>query len=455
MTSGEVVRAVWVLTEERRGRILVNLLSEARMRAEPREGFAIPAVIFALVVMSMLAMVSLITARDEQLSSRAMHESAGAFYAAEAGYNQLLATWNDSLTNTLQPGDSLLLGWQSLEGGARYRGVISRYDNGGGGQKMFALTVEGRGAGPAGGQRVVSVGLTPGGGVSLNLDGAFVLNSTFNVGKGGGVVVDGNDNIPPGWGGVCDAPGPAQPGIVTDDPSTVNEEGSPTITGDPPIQVAPFDTAAFDALFDQLVAMADITFPPGVQPKDGTHQILPVENPPGVCDTSMDTNWGAPEDPTHPCFDYYPIIYAPEGFDFKAQPDHAGQGILLVDETAQLENGFSWYGLIMAKGDIQIEQGKGGYQPANIYGALYTRNDNSSTKLAGPQWHDSIGGVIVKIPNGDPPIVDPHIDVPGSSLYYSSCALERLEELSSMSTGGGGSAGVKPLSSRAFGELLR
>ncbi len=436
------------------GRIMNGLLSETRASLRDCEGFAMAMVIFALLLMSTVAVGALLTAGDEQRSSRALGESGGAFYAAEAGVHEVWATWPDSLVATLVPGDSMVLGWQSLDGGARYRGVISRYDNGGGAQKMFALRVEGRGPGAAGGQRVVSLMLTSGGGgVSLNLDAAFVLNSTFNIGAGGGVVVDGNDNIPPGWGGVCDAPGPAQPGIVTDDASTVNQEGSATITGDPPIQVAPFDTAAFDALFDQLVAMADITFPPGVQPKDGTHQILPVENPPGVCDTSVDTNWGAPEDPTHPCFDYFPIIYAPEGFDFKTQPDHAGQGILLVDNTAQLENGFSWYGLIMAKGDIQIEQGKSGYQPANIYGALYTRNDNSNTKLAGPMWHDSIGGVITGPVN--PKVIPPHIDVPGSSLYYSSCALQRIEQLSSMSTGGGGSGGVTRLSSRSFGELLR
>ncbi len=171
------------------------------MRAEAREGFAIPAVIFALVLMSLLAMVSLVTARDEELSSRAMHESAGAFYAAEAGFNPLLATWNDSLTNTLQPGDSLVLGWQSFDRGASYRGVISRYDNGG--QKMFALTVEGRGRGAAGGQRVVSVMLITATG-TMSVDGGFVGMGTLDVGSGGGVVVDGNDNIPPGWGGVCD-----------------------------------------------------------------------------------------------------------------------------------------------------------------------------------------------------------------------------------------------------------
>ncbi len=349
----------------------------------------------------------------------------------------------------LDPGDTLDLGWQTLDNGASYQAMIQRYDNDWSGiQTLFALTVEGRGAGPAGGQRVISFGLTNNP-ISISLEGAFVLNSDFEVGIGGGVVVDGNDSIPPGWGGDCDPPGPAKPGLVTDDLSKIDAEGSPTFRGDPPILVAPFDTLAFDVLFDELVAIADHTFPVGVQ-LDESYQIEPVKTG-GICDTSVPTNWGAPEDPNHPCFDYFPIIYAPGGFNFKTQPDHAGQGIILVDEEAQLENGFSWYGLIMARGDIQVEQGKSGYEPSYIYGGLYTRNDMSDTKLAGPMWYDSIGGPPWIDGPIKPKIVTPHIDVPGSQLHFSSCAMKRVEMLSSIATNGA----VERLTSRAWGQALR
>ncbi len=396
-----------------------------------------PMIIFALVVMGTVAVAAMLTAGDEQRSARAVRESGAAFYAAEAGLNQVWATWDDTLVANLAPGDSLDLGWQTLDNGASYRAVITRYDNGSGitvtDPVLLGMMVEGRGPGPLGGQRVVSFGLTRAASALL-LPGAFHFAGNATIGDGGNVIIDGNDNVPPGWGGVCDAPGPAKPGLAVSDSTLITFQDSPTLMGDPPFSQAPFDTLAFDALFDQLVAIADITFPPGVQLKDGTHQIVPVENPPGVCDTSVDTNWGAPEDPTHPCFDYFPVVYVPAGFDFKTQPDHAGQGIMLIDNQAQLENGFSWYGLIMARSDIQVEQGKSGCEPANVYGSMYTKNTNSNTKLWGGKW-------------GCPP------GTPGSSLFWSSCVMKRIEQKSAAANLLRGR--LEPLMSRAFGQPLR
>ncbi len=377
-------------------------------RSTPDAGFVLPGVLLALVLLGAIAVVSMMTTGQERMTGRALRESAKAFYAAEAGANAIIAEWDQAGYDTLLagPGDSLDLGWRTLENSLSYWAMLRRVD-GGSGTRLYTISVTGRGLGVLGGQRVVGVALRTTT-TTIELPGAFVFAGSATIGKGGNVIIDGNDNIPPGWGDVCDGPGPAKPGLAVSDTTLITFEDAPTLMGDPPLIQAPFDTLAFDALFHQLVANADITFPPGVE-IDDSYQIQPVENPPGVCDTSVPTNWGAPEDPTHPCFDYFPIIYAPGGFNFKTQPDHAGQGIILVEEEAQLENGFSWYGLIMAKGDIQVEQGKSGCEPANIYGGLYTRNDNSKTKLWGPKWFPECQGV-----------------VPGSSLFYSSCVMQRI-----------------------------
>ena len=411
-----------------------------------RDGFVLPAVIFTMAILGLLAVAALSTANDEHRASRAIRESGAALYAAEAGAYFVLGTQIDtsgtmlldSLAGTLAAsGDSADLGWDSLPSGAAYHAVLRRMD--GGGKNMYLLTVVGRGAGPWGGERLISLALTSSA-ISIAMTGAFQFGGNATIGEGGGfnggppVTIDGNDNVPPGWGAVCDPPGPAMPGLVVPDITAVNFQDSPNIMGDPAIVEAPFDTLAFDAQFAALLAQATIVFPPG-QLGD-SYQIQPVENPPGVCDTSVNTNWGAPEDPTHPCFDYFPIIYVPDGINFKTQPDHAGQGILLVgDGEAQLENGFSWYGLIMAKGDIQVEQGKSGCEPANIYGGLYTRNDLGNVKLHGPQWY--------------PANITCNGTEPGSSLFYSSCAMKRVGEALA---GGGGSA-LKPIGSRAWSEF--
>ncbi len=126
------------------------------MRLADRGGFVMPVVIFALLILGTVGLAALLTADDEQRSSRAVRESGVAFYTAEAGYNKVMATWPDSLTDLLDPGDSLDLGWETLDNGASYRAVITRFDNGAA-QEIYGMVVEGRGAGALGGQRTVAL----------------------------------------------------------------------------------------------------------------------------------------------------------------------------------------------------------------------------------------------------------------------------------------------------------
>ena len=100
----------------------------------------------------------------------------------------------------------------------------------------------------------------------------------------------------------------------------------------------------------------------------------------------------------------------------------------------EIENGFSWYGLIMSKDDIQVEQGKSGCEPANVYGGLYTRNNNSSVKLWGPKWF--------------PSDITCNGTEAGSSLFYSSCAMKRVGE--ALASAGGG---LELIGARAWSEF--
>ena len=121
-------------------------------RRANRDGFVLPVVIFTMAILALLAVTALTTANDEYRSSRAMRESGAAMYAAEAGAHMIFGTVVDTSSNTvldtlagtLAPGDSVDLGWSTLPSGASYRGVFHRYDNGG--QAIYVLSVEGRGA---------------------------------------------------------------------------------------------------------------------------------------------------------------------------------------------------------------------------------------------------------------------------------------------------------------------
>src|SRR6059036_1766960 len=81
--------------------------------------------------MAMIAMVALRTVDDEKRSSRAVRESAGAFYAADGGLQKTLGNWPSTSVKALNAGDSLNLGWQTQTNGSSYRAVIHRVDNGG------------------------------------------------------------------------------------------------------------------------------------------------------------------------------------------------------------------------------------------------------------------------------------------------------------------------------------
>ena len=96
-----------------------------------RKGFLLPTVIFAVTIMSGIAVVTLSTASDERRTSRASRESTLAMYAAEAGLRQTYGAWPVVAAQALEPGDSLDLGWQSLPNKAAFRTVIHRVDSGG------------------------------------------------------------------------------------------------------------------------------------------------------------------------------------------------------------------------------------------------------------------------------------------------------------------------------------
>jgi len=114
----------------------------------------VPAVIFALAIMAMIAMVTLRTVDDEKRSSRAVRESAGAFYAADGGLQKTLGNWPSASVKALNSGDSLNLGWQTQTNGSSYRAVIHRVDNGG--TQTYAVVVYGRSPGRLGGQAAVT-----------------------------------------------------------------------------------------------------------------------------------------------------------------------------------------------------------------------------------------------------------------------------------------------------------
>jgi hypothetical protein len=118
-------------------------------------GFVLPMVILALAIMSILILTTLSSSADERLGSRSDVEGTRSFYAAEAGVNTVIATWDSLHYDTLAavPGASADLGWQTVpENRARYHAVIQRISS-----STKLLTVEGQSASAGQGLRLISV----------------------------------------------------------------------------------------------------------------------------------------------------------------------------------------------------------------------------------------------------------------------------------------------------------
>jgi type II secretory pathway pseudopilin PulG len=142
-----------------------------------RKGFVLPTVIFAVTIMSVIAVVSLSTASDERRTSRATRESTLAMYAAEAGLRQTYGAWPVAGAKALVPGDSLDLGWQTLPNKAAYRAVIHRVDPGG--LQEYAVIVQGRRTDPTAGIMTIAgaVGGVPTFRYAVSTDSALYLDN--------------------------------------------------------------------------------------------------------------------------------------------------------------------------------------------------------------------------------------------------------------------------------------
>ncbi len=426
---------------------------------ENQRGFVLPVVLFGLVIMSTLAVAAMLNSSDEFLSSRAMRTSRAAFYAAEAGLHEIYATWDtwQPAIDSLAPGDSLDMGWRTLDNGASYRGVLQRWDNGG--QPMYRVAVEGRSVGSAGAQKTLSLSLTSALGSGLKVgeccDGAATVRGEVALDDESSI--NGYDQHPPGWGsaGVCSDDLDDQAGLIMEDTSELNiDDDESTIDGDPPLVEMPLMNDStfnyFNGLtWDSLRAMAEFEIgTPGVRTDLLPSMIYPRYNADGSCDTSHLYNWGS-DDPDDACFDHFPIvaIYGDVNFMDEAY----GQALLLVDTATfvnedgdtivggseiDFEDDTRFNGVVLGKGCVEIQRG------AVFHGGIFVDGDH---------WTGGVEGMGTLLCEPDAPL-DLSDD---ATLQWSQCAVDRAILGAGLTEFGEANAGgAKMLVSRSFGEMF-
>ena len=478
-----------------------------KTRLADRRGFALSAVIFAMVIMSIVAVVALSTSVEEQRTSQAVRKSAEAFYAAQSGLGAVLANWNDttatldSTVNALQSGGSLDISSVTLAGGASYRAEIMRLNEGG--QPLFLLSVEGRDA-SGGGERALSAFITGAPGTLVLggcCDAAAMVRGGVDVNSRTGIT--GTDTDPVGWGSSCDAyEQNDQPGIIMDDvmgadsldisssgfvasgDSITNNENnwaSPAVV-EQTLADSSFDIYGGQTLQDikdaATVTLGDGTtsnirynwggnpvsdaqynstsiFGPRIHSLGDPHG-HPVGDPLlGTCDYAAPLNFGSP---SGVCSDHFPIILIDGQVEIQIQ-EYYDCGNFDPCEDAITDR---WY----MQGLVVMDTLTGGFgsefefeSPGTFNGIIVGKGcvelqDGSQTYgsvyLDGAYYNQDLcdGALPLKLKSGGDTL---HTDV-----YYSECAVQ--EVLSATGIGeesGEGGGGLLRLDSRSFTELLR
>ncbi len=353
----------------------------AALKGERRSaGFAIPAAIFVIIVLSLLALTGLYVAQNNAVANTGIRFSWKAFYAANAGATRVLATWDRTAYEALAPGDSTTGPWQTLPDGSQYRTTVLRVDDGvAGNTPLYRLRTVGRPGPRQTAQRILMTLVRLVRAEGLCCDGAIKMQGRLRLqGTGSRVKVSGIDQTPNGWGATCPPASADLPGLLIHDNDDLTINGRPTLEGSPPVQedapIAAEDFVQFGNLsYSDLAAIADKQFD-----SDQNFSAIQPAVSDGACSTGVPTNWGDPLNPDGACWNYLPIVHV--GGDMMLSGAGYGQGVLLVDGDLVVTGDFDFYGVVVVLGEADFRGN------TNINGGLLVRNGlnaNSRSNIRG------------------------------------------------------------------------
>jgi hypothetical protein len=339
-------------------------------RHSDERGIALILAVFALVIIGALIAGIFYTAQLEQRSGGNALAGQQAADAAQAGIDYAISNWNSSWT-TLGAGNSATIASTQLGSSSEYFTATVMALNG----FTYLVTSTGQVKNPS--SAVVAsrtMGMLfkkfiP----QLNVKSAVTVSGSVDV--NGSSYLNGVDANPAAgaWGSACGAVHDSQPGLRMDGTGSLSKPGNVSPAASKGDTSVASTMAAINAEFNALKAAANIKI-------TSAPSVGPVLNASHACDeTSAQTgNWGDPTDvlgytvggtTTYPCNSYFPIIYY-SGSELQ-MGNAVGQGILLVDGDLRFNANFTFYGLIIVKGQVTKANGN-----SKIYGALVAQNAN-------------------------------------------------------------------------------
>lgn len=319
------------------------------MTQHSRRGFALPAVIGALVIIGMLITAGFFVAQQELRMGVANRHANMAFNIAQAGANEVLANWNGYQLGNIPVWDETVIS-EDFGTIGEWEVTIHNANN-----YVYFLTATGATTKAgiwSGARRTIGIVTKM---IFADIDPPGALTTRGKVKVFGNASVDGSNVDPPDWdaAGLCDAFSDDDlPGIINDGGTITGDPGK-NIIGNPPTQTDP--TLTDDTFTDfgnltwaELVALAqsegkDVTSQGGVMNSVGPSLTG------GDCNEADITNWGDVTS-ANPCGAYFPLIYAGQNPDLKLTGGGQGQGILLVERDLEMSGGFQFNGIIITMG---------------------------------------------------------------------------------------------------------
>jgi hypothetical protein len=351
---------------------------QVKMSVKSKSGFALPAAVFALVVVGVLVTGGFYLARQESRIGLASTRGTAAFYLAEQGAMEVLTQWSTGTFGSLAPWGTAAVSGSTPDG--TWSVDVTKMTD-----LLYYLLSTGT---VSDGEAVLGEATrTVGYVVRRNSVDFSIRAALMNRGATairGTAEVHGEDTNPPGWGGFCPNPLVDLPGILTNDAADVTTQGQGEVTGNPPVVGDPnLGDADFnqfgDMSWNDLVQLADLRFPGG-----NINNTAPDSTDAGVCRTGQGypLNWGNPENPSGACGDWFPIIHV-DG-TARIQSGGVGQGILLVEGDLDLRGNFMFNGIVLVQGQFQT-QGSGN----RVNGAVMASNVDFDDQLL-------VGGSVVQ-----------------------------------------------------------
>ncbi len=344
-------------------------------RLNDERGIALAVALFSLVIIGTLVAGTFFSGRLEQQSGQNTFFAGQAAEAAEAGISDAIGTTTPANLLALTAGDPATdLGTVSLGGRVDASRQLSRLTS-----SLFLIRSVGsrrNAAGTALASRSAGALIrlvTP----DLVMKGGLVAVGQITI--TGNATVSGNDTTPPIWAnsGIACPGQEDKAGVVYN--GDLNQGGSSVITGNPPTQLdATLDSTNLlgETTFDQLKALRTLTLTSNVS---GIGPALTNSVPP-KCNTSVQSNWGAPLDTASACFNYFPIIY--HYGDLSISGSGAGQGILLVEGTLNVQGRVSFFGPVIATGAVNVRGT--GTDDVKFYGGIIASDVQlDDSKLSG------------------------------------------------------------------------